>query len=122
MKNIFSKIKRMPKDIKFSEGESFCIQLNKQKKAENVTQDTIQLNHKYSIVVKPYMTQKSTGNFTFHDQWNNGVPMPSTMYVGTPIKETRGMYYFKGENWSGYVVKSAILYYERVNDNEHTEV
>ena len=47
------------------------------------------------IVVKKYMTEKSSGDFNFMKKWNNDVPMPMCTMVGTVEKETKGMVYMK---------------------------
>lgn len=46
----------------------------------------------YQIKVRKYMTQPSSPSFDFQDKWNNGVPMPMRIMVGTVLKETKGMY------------------------------
>lgn len=55
---------------------------------ENATTKT-----EFCITVKPYMTKKSTPEFTFMSQWNNDNPMPIRTMIGTVEKETRGMVY-----------------------------
>ena len=52
-------------------------------------------NIEYQITVKRYMTQKSTPEFNFMQQWNNDAPMPLRTMVGTVEKETKGMIYMK---------------------------
>jgi hypothetical protein len=47
------------------------------------------------IQVKQYMTKPSTPDFDFMSKWNNDVPMPLQIMVGTIEKETRGMVYMK---------------------------
>lgn len=46
----------------------------------------------YDILVKPWMTQKSTNSFNFMLNWNNDVPMPMRKMRGNINKETNGMY------------------------------
>ena len=50
-------------------------------------------NTVYKVTVKQYMTHKSTPDFDFMNVWNNDVPMPLRIMVGTVEKETRGMVY-----------------------------
>lgn len=47
------------------------------------------------ITVKTYMTQQASPGFDFMAKWNNNVPMPLRVMVGTVEKETRGMVYMK---------------------------
>lgn len=49
----------------------------------------------YQITVKKYMTKKATAEFDFMERWNNNIPMPLRVMVGTVEKETRGMIYMK---------------------------
>ena len=49
----------------------------------------------YRVVVKRYMTQKSSPQFDFMAKWNNDNPMPLRTMVGEKVKETRGMVYMK---------------------------
>lgn len=49
----------------------------------------------YQITVKRYMTQKASATFDFMEKWNNNIPMPLRIMVGTVEKETRGMVYMK---------------------------
>ena len=46
----------------------------------------------YNILVKPWMTQKSTPGFNFMLTWNNDIPMPLRIMSGKINKETPGMY------------------------------
>lgn len=46
----------------------------------------------YTILVKPWMTQKSSKDFNFMLNWNNDVPMPLRVMRGNINKETPGMY------------------------------
>ena len=45
----------------------------------------------YRITVRQYMIKPATAEFSFHDKWNNGVPMPLRTMVGHVIQETAGM-------------------------------
>lgn len=45
----------------------------------------------YKIKVRQYMTKPASPEFDFQDKFNNGVPMPFRVMVGTITKETRGM-------------------------------
>ena len=45
----------------------------------------------YRIKVRQYMTKPASPSFDFQDKWNNGIPMPMRVMVGTIIKETKGM-------------------------------
>lgn len=101
MKKIFSQIKRF-QDIDFKEGEAFSFvltQLNPPNSVDNnsdnnlhTEQRKMEINGKYKVVVKKYMTEPSSGTFDFQDNWNNGVPMPMCIMTGTLLQETRGMY------------------------------
>lgn len=46
----------------------------------------------YNVLVKPWMTQKSSGTFNFMMTWNNDVPMPLRFMRGNINKETQGMF------------------------------
>lgn len=61
--------------------------------ANKAHSDALQSVHK--ITVKQYMTKKATTDFDFMKQWNNDVPMPYRIMIGTVEKETRGMVYMK---------------------------
>lgn len=67
----------------------------------------------YKVVVKEYMTQKSTPDFDFMAKWNANVPMPRTVMFGDILNETKGMYFMALEaddvHWSGWVIKSSLL-------------
>lgn len=70
--------------------------LSKQAKAEREQKlITEEVKIQYKIQVKSYMTQKATPEFDFMQVWNNNVPMPLCIMVGTKEKETRGMVYMK---------------------------
>lgn len=56
-------------------------------------QSSLTIGHTYLINVRQYMTRPATSEFNFHDQWNNGIPMPLRIMKFTVIKETRGMVY-----------------------------
>jgi len=47
------------------------------------------------ILVKSYMTRKSSDDFDFMKKWNNDIPMPIRRMQGTVEKTTRGMVYMK---------------------------
>lgn len=47
----------------------------------------------YRVEVRQYMTKESTPEFDFMQKWNNNIPMPMRIMVGTYDKETRGMYH-----------------------------
>ena len=64
---------------------------NKGNTSENRTVDVTE----YQITVKRYMTQKASATFDFMEKWNNNIPMPLRIMVGTVEKETRGMVYMK---------------------------
>ena len=64
-------------------------------KTVQVEQISISKNTEYKIIVKPYMTKKSTADFDFMLKWNNDIPMPMRVMQGTVEKETRGMVYMK---------------------------
>lgn len=49
----------------------------------------------YVVRVKPYMTKRATPEFDFMKKWNQDIPMPLRVMVGTKVKETRGMVYMK---------------------------
>lgn len=49
----------------------------------------------HKIEVKSYMLKKATPDFDFMAKWNNDIPMPLKIMVGTVEKETRGMIYMK---------------------------
>lgn len=49
----------------------------------------------YQITVRKYMTQKANDNFDFMKKFNNDIPMPYRIMVGTKESETRGMVYMK---------------------------
>ena len=46
----------------------------------------------YRIKVRQYMTKNSSPAFDFMKKWNDDVPMPMRVMVGTILKETKGMY------------------------------
>lgn len=117
MINIFNQIKRF-KGLKCKENEHFEITLPKvQEYATTIENlDKIQVGNKYHILVKKYMTQPATKTFNFHQQWNNGIPMPCEHLSGKITKETKGMYYFESETWSGYIIKTAITFFKQVKE------
>lgn len=105
MKSIFSQIKRF-ENIALQEGEAFSFILpsithentsNNEFSVEDnkiyTTSEKMQINGRYKVTVKKYMTEPSTSTFDFQDKWNNGIPMPLCVMQGTVIKETRGMVY-----------------------------
>lgn len=47
----------------------------------------------YRFTVKQYMTKPSTPEFDLMERWNNDIPMPLCVMVGTVVKETKGMVY-----------------------------
>ncbi len=49
----------------------------------------------FRITVKSYMTKPASIDFDFMEKWNNNVPMPLRVMIGTKEKETRGMVYMK---------------------------
>lgn len=49
----------------------------------------------HKIEVKSYMLKKSSPDFDFMAKWNNDIPMPLKVMVGTIVKETKGMVYMK---------------------------
>jgi len=57
------------------------------------SQTGMQLNHKYIVHVRQYMTKPSSPDFDFQEKWNNNVPMPFRTMLGKVVKETRGMVY-----------------------------
>lgn len=113
MINIFNQIKLF-KGQKFKENEPFKINLSKSKQnaisINNI--DKIELGKTYHIFVKKYMTELPTKTFNFHDKWNNGIPMPCEHLKGKITKETKGMYYFESKAWQGYIIKTAITFFE----------
>lgn len=144
MKTIFNQIKRF-ENIELQEGETFSFTLpaNTQNQAnkefltvgnKTYTQpQKMEINKKYKVTVKKYMTEPATSTFDFQDKWNNGVPMPLCVMQGTVMKETRGMIYMNLEGvaeakekyneisshlvnikWEGWVIRSAIKQWEEV--------
>lgn len=108
MKSIFNQIKRFENvDLQESETFSFILPANTQNQANNEFLDIdnkiytqpekMQINKKYKVIVKKYMTEPATSTFDFQDKWNNGVPMPLCVMRGTVLKETRGMVYMNLE-------------------------
>lgn len=108
MINIFKQIKRF-ENIELQEGEtfSFTLPVNTQNQVNKEFFDVdnkiytqpqkMEINKKYKVTVKKYMTEPATSTFDFQDKWNNGVPMPLCVMQGTVIKETRGMVYMNLE-------------------------
>lgn len=106
MIDIFRQIKRF-ENIELQEGEtfSFTLPVNTQNQVnkESLGIDNkiytqpqkMQINGKYKITVKSYMTEPATSTFDFQDKWNKGIPMPMVTMIGTVIKETRGMFYME---------------------------
>ena len=45
----------------------------------------------YKIKVQQYMTKPSSPEFDFMEKWNNNIPMPMRVMVGTELQETKGM-------------------------------
>ena len=130
MKFIFNQIKRF-QSVELQEGEAFSFILPAITH-ENTSNDEfgveankiytqpqkMQINGKYKITVKKYMTEPATSTFDFQDKWNNGNPMPLCIMQGEVIKEKRGMYYMKLKSddisWTGWVIKSAIKEWEKI--------
>lgn len=52
-------------------------------------------SQEFRITVKSYMTKRASIDFDFMEKWNNNVPMPLKVMIGTKEKETRGMVYMK---------------------------
>lgn len=106
MKSIFNQIKRF-ENVDLQEGKAFSFILPAKitheiasNTSENNLDDKIytqpqkmQINKKYKVTVKKYMTEPATPQFDFQDKWNNGIPMPLVTMQGTVLKETRGMVY-----------------------------
>ena len=49
----------------------------------------------YELQVKPYMTKKSSEDFTFMAKFNNDIPMPYRKMEGFVLKETEKMVYMR---------------------------
>lgn len=109
MKTIFNQIKRF-EDTDLQEGKAFSFVLparhsgithgitsnssfNNSDNNLHTNNEKMQINGKYKVFVKGYMTEPATSTFDFQDKWNNGIPMPLCVMTGTVIKETRGMFY-----------------------------
>lgn len=56
-----------------------------------VAAPTYTIGATYKIKVRQYMTKPASPEFDFQDKFNNGIPMPFRVMVGTITKETRGM-------------------------------
>lgn len=52
----------------------------------------MEIGKSYQVKVRQYMTKPATIDFDFMDKFNNGIPMPMRVMVGTVIRETAGMY------------------------------
>lgn len=65
------------------------------KESAHISQISTDKAIEYKVTVKAYMTKKATADFDFMDKWNNGIPMPLRVMVGTKEKETKGMVYMK---------------------------
>lgn len=106
MKSIFNQIKRF-ENVDLQENETFSFILpgkitheitsnTSENNLDNkiyTKQEKMQINKKYKVTVKKYMTEPATPQFDFQDKWNNGIPMPLVTMQGTVLKETRGMVY-----------------------------
>lgn len=46
----------------------------------------------YRVKVRQYMTKPASGDFDFHDKYNDGREVPMRVMVGKILEETRGMY------------------------------
>ena len=114
MLNILSKIHRVEKLNNLKYGDNFEIILSPS--SEKIQADKMTVGKFYKIKVKKYMTQPATVTFDFQNKWNGGIPMPSTELVGEAISETRGMIQMKSKEWQGWVIKSAILNWEEVDE------
>lgn len=68
---------------------------NKGVNAENTVAQVQAKKIQYRITVRQYMTKKASPEFDFMSKWNNNVPMPFRVMIGTVEKETRGMVYMK---------------------------
>ena len=87
-------VSAIPSDFVFRDG--MVIILNKVKEtSESQTANASDDFKQYVITVRSYMTKKSTPSFNFMATWNNDVPMPLMIMVGTYDKETSGMYHMK---------------------------
>lgn len=112
MVEILNKIKRF-EGMEFTEGQAFEFVLpvahsTNTEKAVNsndsgevdkihTNNSKLEINRKYKVTVKKYMTEKASPAFDFMLKWNNDKPMPLRTMVGTVIKETRGMVYMQLE-------------------------
>lgn len=110
MRSIFNQIKRF-QNIDLQESEAFSFTLpakitheiapnTSENNLDNkiyIKPEKMEINKKYKVTVKKYMTEPATSTFDFQDKWNNGVPMPLCVMQGTVIKETRGMVYMNLE-------------------------
>ena len=72
----------------------------------------MEINRKYRIKVEFYMTKKATPRFDFMKK-NGNVPMPFRVMSGEVLEIRGGLYLMrleeKGKEWTGWVIKSAIL-------------
>lgn len=50
------------------------------------------LSKVFVVRVRQYMTKPATPEFEFHKKWNNDVPMPMRVMVGSIVQETKGMF------------------------------
>lgn len=113
MNSIFKQIKRF-ENVELQEGKAFSFALPARHSGitHGITSNSsftnsdnnlhtnnekMQINKKYKVTVKKYMTEPATSTFDFQDKWNNGVPMPLCVMQGTVLKETRGMVYMNLE-------------------------
>ena len=80
----------------FGVGKDFRIKLlpNAQRREKVAILDA-QAKTVYRVQVRQYMTKKASPGFGFMAKWNNDVPMPLCVMVGTIEKETPGMVYMK---------------------------
>lgn len=64
------------------------------------------------VIFEDYIVHPFEG-FTFHEQWNNGIPPCERVMFGKKTKETKGMYYFElvsdssDKKWSGWCPKKS---------------
>lgn len=80
--------------LELSDGDDVKIELIPKLLKEGLTTG-IEVGKTYIIKVTRRMTRRPKDKSEFMFMWNEGIPMPFMIMVGTVIRETRGMFYMR---------------------------
>lgn len=87
---VYESCSDIPQDFNFDGVSSISLQSNEECRAGQAAEAA---GIVYRVEVRQYMTKKASPAFDFMAKWNNDIPMPLRIMVGTYDKETPGMYH-----------------------------